>query len=113
MPCPPPATCWTCCSKKTRAQAPDQLPLVQGLREQDPRVRAPVPTAAAPLAPAAPVSRFKSLVPFKKKNKKNILFSAVDGILFSLMVSIRDAEFWGTLTFNLVDRDMTVISKVR
>lgn len=64
MPCPPPATCWTCCSKKTRAQAPDQLPLVQGLREQDPRVQAPVPTAAAPLAPAAPVSRFKSLVPF-------------------------------------------------
>lgn len=38
---------------------------------------------------------------------------AVDEILFSLMVSIRDGEFWGTLTFNLVDSDKTIISKVR
>lgn len=29
------------------------------------------------------------------------------------MVSIRDTEFWVTMTFNLVDSDMTVISKVR
>ena len=58
MPCPPPVTCWTCCCRKTPAQAPAQQPLVQDPQARGPLAQAPAPTAAAPLAPAAPVSRF-------------------------------------------------------
>ena len=56
MQCPRPATCWTCCCRRTPTQAPAQL-LVQGSREPGPRVHAPAPTDAVPLAPAATVSR--------------------------------------------------------
>lgn len=58
MPCPPPATCWTCCCRKTPAQALARPPPAQGPRAPGPRARAPDPTAASPLAPPAPVSRF-------------------------------------------------------
>lgn len=57
MPCPPPVTCWICCCRKTPAQAPAQLPLVQDPQARGPLAQAPALMAAAPPAPAAPVSK--------------------------------------------------------
>lgn len=63
MPCPPPVTCWICCCRKTPAQAPAQLRLDQGPQARGPLVQAPAPTAAAPLALAAPVSTLNFTIP--------------------------------------------------